>query len=198
MDEKEAYFSLCDVMIHARHDGESFGLAVAEMSVRNKPVMTFRPPKTSPAYLTHIRYLGEKGFYYTTGYELDALIDDFVVHGVEVRDYNAYRDVSPEKVMVQFENTFIKPCLSLSDKENSTSFRFSHTVRDFMFWMTSLSPGVLLFEFHHIEHEVGTGHARGEHGHTTLSCHVKYSSKLHCSRVAVLTVALLLLQVRPF
>lgn len=36
---KEAYFSECDVMLHARSDGETFGVAIAEASVRNIPVL---------------------------------------------------------------------------------------------------------------------------------------------------------------
>lgn len=38
---KEDYIKTCDVMLHARTVGETFGLAVAEFSVRNKPVITF-------------------------------------------------------------------------------------------------------------------------------------------------------------
>ena len=38
--EKEAFYRTCDAMLHARRDGETFGLAVAEFSVRNKPVIT--------------------------------------------------------------------------------------------------------------------------------------------------------------
>lgn len=38
--KKEEFFSACDAMLHARSDGETFGLAVAEFSIRNKPVIT--------------------------------------------------------------------------------------------------------------------------------------------------------------
>lgn len=40
MVKKEEFFSACDLMLHARKDGETFGLAVAEFSVRQKPVIT--------------------------------------------------------------------------------------------------------------------------------------------------------------
>lgn len=40
MLKKEEFFSACDVMLHARKDGETFGLAVAEFSIRQKPVIT--------------------------------------------------------------------------------------------------------------------------------------------------------------
>lgn len=173
---KEEFFDLCDLMLHARVDGESFGLAVAEMSIRNKPVLTYLPPDNSPAYRSHIRYLGEKGYYYTTREELDALLDDFVVNGVEERDYNAYRDFSPEKVMVVFEDIFIKPCLLSAKKTNATSFRFSHTIQEFLFWMTLSSPGVLIFEFHHID-EITRSAGGNIRGKVTYRCrHKKYYS----------------------
>ena len=171
MTEKEDFFALCDVMLHARYDGESFGLAVAEMSVRNKPVLTFLPPEASPAYRTHIRHLGEKGFYYTTGEELDALLKTLVMNGVVERDYNAYREFSPEKVMMIFENVFIKPCLSKGEKGNS--FRFSHKCHNFIFWIKQVSPGVLLFNFHHVDeftgHESESIRGRGKNAHFQYS-----------------------------
>ena len=38
---KSKFVSTCDAMIHARYDGETFGLAVAEFSSANKPIITF-------------------------------------------------------------------------------------------------------------------------------------------------------------
>ena len=149
MDAKEKFFSACDAMIHARHDGESFGLAVAEMSVRNKPVMTYLPPASSWSYKTHIRYLGDKGYYYSTVSELDALIDRFIARGIEDKDYNAYRDLSPGIVIRQFENVFIKPCLAMK-QSLSTSFlshKFSHLYRGWVFGIEMLSVNELLFSF---------------------------------------------------
>ena len=41
LDEKELFFQTCNAMLHARLSGETFGLAVAEFSVRNLPVITY-------------------------------------------------------------------------------------------------------------------------------------------------------------
>lgn len=38
---KTKFINTCDAMIHARVEGESFGLACAEFSLRNKPVITW-------------------------------------------------------------------------------------------------------------------------------------------------------------
>ena len=40
---KEKFINTCTAMIHARSDGETFGLAVAEFSMKNKPVITYKP-----------------------------------------------------------------------------------------------------------------------------------------------------------
>ena len=40
--EKSRFLYACDAMIHARADGETFGMAVAEFSVHNRPVLTVR------------------------------------------------------------------------------------------------------------------------------------------------------------
>ena len=38
--EKTKFINTCDAMIHARSNGETFGLAIAEFSLKNKPVIT--------------------------------------------------------------------------------------------------------------------------------------------------------------
>jgi len=40
---KAHFIDACTAMLHARSEGETFGLAVAEFSVRNKPVITYKP-----------------------------------------------------------------------------------------------------------------------------------------------------------
>ena len=43
-------------MLHARKDGETFGLAVAEFSVANKPIITYANSKDKE----HLRILNNK------------------------------------------------------------------------------------------------------------------------------------------
>ncbi len=50
IEYKENFIASCDAMLHARHGGETFGLAVAEFSIRNKPVITF---PGSILYISH-------------------------------------------------------------------------------------------------------------------------------------------------
>ena len=61
LEEKVAFINTCDAMIHARERGETFGLAIAEFSSKNKPVITyFNSPERN-----HIETLKSKGLYYT-------------------------------------------------------------------------------------------------------------------------------------
>eukprot|EP00966_Prymnesium_polylepis_P174272 4032139-Prymnesium_polylepis.1 len=54
------FIRTCDAMLHARRDGESFGMAVAEFSVMNKPVFTYAfAPKGGRE---HLHILGDKAF----------------------------------------------------------------------------------------------------------------------------------------
>ena len=56
---KTEFINTCDVMLHARFDGETFGLAIGEFSTRNKPIITSRIGN-----LEHVKILKDKGFYY--------------------------------------------------------------------------------------------------------------------------------------
>ena len=62
MNTKVKFINTCDVMLHARQVGESFGLSCAEFSIRNKPIITYL---NSPER-NHIDTLGEKGIYFET------------------------------------------------------------------------------------------------------------------------------------
>ena len=57
-EQKVAFINTCDVMIHARERGETFGLAIAEFSSQNKPIITY---SLSPERC-HIDILGNNQF----------------------------------------------------------------------------------------------------------------------------------------
>jgi len=103
IEEKVAFINTCDAMIHARERGETFGLAIAEFSTKNKPVITY---KNSPER-NHIEMLGNKGVYYTDYNSLYNLLLN-VKHGsFENYDWNCYKEYTPENVMKQFNDVFL-------------------------------------------------------------------------------------------
>ena len=98
---KRKFINTADAMIHARGIGESFGMACAEYSFCNKPVITF---DGSPER-NHIATLKDKGVYYSNGMQLVNIFKDF--RKEPQKDWNAYKDFSPEKVMAKFDQVFL-------------------------------------------------------------------------------------------
>lgn len=94
--EKVKFIQTCDAMLWARSQGETFGLAIAEFSVKNRPVFCMEIGD-----LAHIRLLGDKAILYKTSGELAKKLIAFQKE--PEKDWNAYRDYTPEKVMDIFK-----------------------------------------------------------------------------------------------
>jgi len=104
MKTKVKFINTCDMMLHARYIGESFGLSCGEFSVRNKPVITWiQSPEKN-----HIDTLGDKGFYYNDKEEIKTLLLNISINDIKGKDWNCYIDNTPKKVMEQFNNIYIK------------------------------------------------------------------------------------------
>lgn len=114
---KENYFRTCDCMLHARDIGETFGLAIAEFSIRNKPIITQQAGKRYSDF--HIKILKEKGYYYNNEATVVRKISHFVENGVPKDvDFNCYREFTPENVMHTFKKLFLDAVIPLIGKEN--------------------------------------------------------------------------------
>ncbi len=98
---KARFVRTCDAMLHARAEGETFGLAVAEFSVCHKPVLTW----LGSGDMYHAEVLGTKGIYYRGPEDLRRILGRFrPVTG----DFDAYsRRFAPEVVMQQFAAVFL-------------------------------------------------------------------------------------------
>lgn len=101
---KTKFINSCDAMVHARWLGETFGLACAEFSILNKPVITW----TGSPQKAHIQILGPKGIYYTTADDLYRILETFQKQPNKNWDMHSgwYQ---PEPVMNAFDTVFIKP-----------------------------------------------------------------------------------------
>lgn len=102
LNAKRTFINSCDVMLHCRHGGETFGMAIAEFSYCNKPVITWlgSPEKA------HIDHLGNKGIYYNNREELQNILNNFKVD--KSIDYNVFKEeYSPEEVMQKFKKIFL-------------------------------------------------------------------------------------------
>lgn len=104
---KTKFINTCDAMIHARIDGETFGLACAEFSIKNKPVITWVGGAGA-----HISILGSKGIYYHNKEELISILLSSGNNIEEIRQSNwdAYSEkYNPQTVMETFDKVFLQP-----------------------------------------------------------------------------------------
>jgi hypothetical protein len=106
-EKKIGFINTCDACIHARNGGESFGLTVAEFSSKNKPVITTSHCTVALNDLAHLQMLGDRAITYGDYGELVNILSNFNSIVDPSKDWNAYREFSPEKVMKQFEQVFI-------------------------------------------------------------------------------------------
>ena len=105
MNTKNRFIATCDAIIHARWDGETFGLSVGEFSAANKPIIT-----CNIGYKSHIQILGDRAILYNNLTELLDILTNFrdrvQAKGPDY-DWNAYRDYEPEKIMERFREVFL-------------------------------------------------------------------------------------------
>ena len=96
------FINTCDAMLWAREMGETFGLAIAEFCINNKPVFY-----TRACLNAHCKIIGDKGIYYDNS-TLKNLILNFDKEDAKTKDWNAYINYTPEIVMKKFDEIFIK------------------------------------------------------------------------------------------
>lgn len=100
---KRKFINTCNALLHAQQLGETFGLSVGEMSVCNKPVITWN----GGVCQEHLRILGKKCIKYETSEELYKILTTFNPEEMGKKDWNAYDDYNPEKVMKIFNDVFL-------------------------------------------------------------------------------------------
>lgn len=105
LEFKVKFINSCNAMIHARDEGETFGLSCGEFSVCGKPIITY----LNSLDKEHIRILGKNGFYYTNKESLKYIFEMFAERKIPDKniDYNCYREFTPEKVMKIFGEVFL-------------------------------------------------------------------------------------------
>ncbi|WP_137919523.1 hypothetical protein [Hydrogenophaga sp. 2FB] len=112
MVTKTRFINTCDAMLHARLQGESFGLACGEFSIRNKPVITYARSK----HRHHIDVLGDAGFLYTDAPSLVEIIEKLDPVALQQRSWDRYSArYNPQVVMGLFDQHLIQPALRNRD-----------------------------------------------------------------------------------
>lgn len=127
------FIDSCDAMIHGRFSGETFGSAVGEFSAANKPVITFSKSRD----IEHIKILKDKALLYRDEKELFKIFEQLPLIIKENRDWNAYINYQPEKVMKEFEKICLKSKdISILDKIVNFLFDFPWEIRIFIITKT--------------------------------------------------------------
>ncbi len=100
---KRKFIQTCEAMLHARRQGESFGITCGEFSICNKPVITCDAPYIKER--SHIEILGDKGIYYFDYETLKKIILEF---RKDDKNWDAYSEkFNARVVMEKFKEVFI-------------------------------------------------------------------------------------------
>lgn len=103
-EEKQTFINTCDAYLHARAEGETFGLAVAEFAVSGKPILSCTQCKDD----AHLRILKDKVSLYTTREDLVHLLTTFQRGAMDMSS-NGYMEYTPERVMTAFRQVVCTP-----------------------------------------------------------------------------------------
>lgn len=97
--EKRAFINSCDAMLHARMRGETFGIAVGEFDICDKPVITYGQ---SPELAHVVNLNGPYYAYFDENSLIEALATPILTQPAE-----GYKVFTPENVMRKFKEVFL-------------------------------------------------------------------------------------------
>lgn len=102
VERKVKFINTSDAFLHARQQGESFGMAVGEFSLKNKQIITWSGSDEK----SHLDILGEKAILYKDKQDLIYILNNFTPD--PTKNWDSYsRLFNPSAVMKKFEDVFI-------------------------------------------------------------------------------------------
>ena len=102
LNDKVKFINTCDAMLWARSDGEVMSLAMGEFSIKNKPIIC-----KNIGYPGHVHLLKDKAIWYNNKHDLRNIILNFNPIVECQKDWNAYKNYTPEKVMKIFKDVYL-------------------------------------------------------------------------------------------
>ncbi len=103
LNKKAKFINTCDAMLWGRSGGEVMSLSMGEFSIKNKPILC---TNVSVNERGHIHLLKDKAIWYNEN-NLQDIIINFNREEEAIKDWNAYKEYTPEKVMIKFKEVFI-------------------------------------------------------------------------------------------
>ena len=104
LQEKVEFINTCDAMLWAQQKGEVMSMSMGEFSTLNKPIIC----KDIGFNRGHVHILKEKAIWYNNEKDLTDILLNFNPEIESKKDWNAYKDYTPEKVMKIFNDIFLK------------------------------------------------------------------------------------------
>lgn len=102
LEEKVRFINTTDAMLWARIDGETFGIAMGEFSTLNKPIICM-----DIGYRGHVYLLQDKALWYHDLPSLCNILLNFHPEIERQKDWNVYKEYTPEKVMNIFREVYL-------------------------------------------------------------------------------------------
>lgn len=100
---KKRFILTCDAFLHTRTLGETFGLAVAEFSILERPIIT----NCCSPHRFHLDILQDDCYTYSSMIELTELLLSLTKANIMKRNFSAhYENFSPSRVMDTFNRVF--------------------------------------------------------------------------------------------
>ena len=94
-------------MLHARLEGETFGLACGEFAIAGKPIIT-----CNSGDYAHLAILKDKAIIYDNADRLTMILENFKKIKIDMSN-NGYYEYLPEKVIKTFEERFFIKNISI-------------------------------------------------------------------------------------
>jgi len=102
----EYFFNACDAMIHARWEGETFGMACAEFLIRGKPIITWSESREQ----NHLFLAGRSVITYNTGEDLYTTLitinKNYIFHKSSLINHSQFEMYSPAQISNQISSLF--------------------------------------------------------------------------------------------
>lgn len=102
LNYKTKFINTCNAYLHARKQGESFGIAIGEFSIKNKPILTWGGSDEN----SHLDILGDKALIYNNTDDLIDILLNF--KNLPNNDWDCYSEsYNCHAVMRKFKKVFI-------------------------------------------------------------------------------------------
>ena len=99
---KVKFINTFNAMLWARKVGETFGIAIGEFCLLNKPIIA-----TKCGDLAHWHILKDQAIWYNNEKDLTNILLNFDPKIESKKDWNAYKEYTPEKVMKIFKKVYL-------------------------------------------------------------------------------------------